>query len=399
MSLRQTTLAPWRSATGRKNQISHQTKDIINNRTQLDNTYTTPPNQQCQLIQQHILSPRSTNMVWGHRLPEKDDGIFRLGLRNINSLPLSKNHSKNELFINDIIAGAFDIFCATEVNLAWHNLPYQDRIKERFKGSLEFAKFVTATNKDKELKEPFQRGGTMTICSGPICARTVDAGCEKHVLGRWSWIKVRGCQGLTLIVATLYRPVTASGALSTYQQHKSVLMDNNIDECPRENILVELGKQIRIWLDEGHQIIITGDFNEDIRSGRITSFFNEFRMSELILKQHGQNAPNTYINGVVPIDGIFATEGIQPIYSGYTAFSWGMYSDHRLIWVDLDMTHILGSKAPPMWKPKARRLQCNNPLVVKKFNKLRLQHMQSNNILKKLSEFESSISDTQPMNV
>jgi hypothetical protein len=87
-------------------------------------------------------------------------------------------------------------------------------------------------------------------------------------------------------------------------------------------------------------VIVTGE-----RGNTISNFFKQFQMDDLILKQHGRNAPNTFINGSTLIDGIFGTEGINAIYSGYTSFTWGMYSDHCLLWVDLDKAFILGSKA------------------------------------------------------
>jgi endonuclease/exonuclease/phosphatase (EEP) superfamily protein YafD len=106
--------------------------------------------------------------------------------------------------------------------------------------------------------------------------------------------------------------------------------------------LTELGKSIEVWLDKGYQIIVAGDFNEDVTSATIKRFFEKLSMKELIIQQNGINTPNKFINGYLPIDGIFATTGITPIVSGYTAFSWGLYSDHRLLWVDLTLQKILG---------------------------------------------------------
>jgi hypothetical protein len=128
-------------------------------------------------------------------------------------------------------------------------------------------------------------------------------------------------------------------------------------------------------------VIITGDFNEDVRSKPMETFFAELQMKEIILEQHGKEAPNTYMEVSVPIDGIFGTIGIEEMHSGYGAFfSEGMYSDHRLLWVDLDMDAALETTAIPLWRPRARRLQCNNPTIVNKFNQLRAEHHQKNEL-------------------
>ena len=53
------------------------------------------------------------------------------------------------------------------------------------------------------------------------------------------------------------------------------------------------------------------DVNEDISIAKITAFFDEFGMAEVILVKHGQDAPPTQNRGSYPIDGLFATRVIQ----------------------------------------------------------------------------------------
>jgi hypothetical protein len=113
----------------------------------------------------------------------------------------------------------------------------------------------------------FQRWGPLTICQGPSCGRISDWGSDPNLLGRWFWVKCRGSHGLQLIVVTVYRPVVNQGGLSTYQHHKTVLLDNDRDECPRKILLDDLQQAIVNWKGEGLQIIVAGDFNENIRKG------------------------------------------------------------------------------------------------------------------------------------
>jgi hypothetical protein len=395
MTTKQTTLLNWRKTAGgihQSGQKETRNANDVNQNKQINNNQQVKPTAvninnrgNSRLIQQSIDGKNTnTNLdVWGHCMPKKTDGVIRIGLKNINSLPLNPSHSKNDSFINDIVKGVFDIFCATEINIAWKNISNQSQIAERFRGKLEFAKYITSYNNDDQYKEQFQRGGTLTVVLGHICARTVKVGGDTRTLGRWSWTQIRGSKGLILIIATLYRPVVSKEALLTYQQHKSILLEEGISTCPRQNILEEIGEQIRNWVTQGFQIIVTGYFNEDVRGNTIKSFFNQFGMKELIITQHGTNAPNTYLDGSVPIDGIFGTTGIQAVFSGYLAFAWGMYSDHRTLWVDLDTSTILGTKSIPMWKPQARRLQCRDPKLIKKFNKERLKHANTNGFQQK----------------
>jgi hypothetical protein len=291
MSPIQSTLAAWRTTAGRKNRLSqNQTKNYSRNINHTHNTQqvSSRGNGHRRLIQQSIQGEElNGDKHWGHKLPKKYDDILRIGLRNVNSLPIKKSHCKNTEYINDIQEGNFDCFCGTEVNIAWHNMDQADKVKERFKGCFEFAKHVTSHNNDKDFSEKFQRGGTMITASGPICARIIKSGGDQRTLGRWSWIQIRGNKGISLIIATVYRPVFSTGALSTYQQQKTRLLQENIDQCPRQVLLEDLGQQIETWRNEGFQVMVCGDFNEDVQGAKIRNFFNNFQMSELIISQHG----------------------------------------------------------------------------------------------------------------
>jgi hypothetical protein len=92
----------------------------------------------------------------------------------------------------------------------------------------------------------------------------------------------------------IYRPVLSDGILSTYQQHRAVLLDSGIDICPRQKVLNDLSSQLKTWLAEGLQIVVAGDFNDAIRGKTISKFFRDLNMRELITNQHGTSAPNTY---------------------------------------------------------------------------------------------------------
>jgi hypothetical protein len=147
MNTKQTTLQDWRIAMGQDINQSHNKSKVNKIMIQNNQEVTISKN----LVQQQIpnISTEFSETYWGHQMPPKIEGIIRLGLRNVNSLPIQKVHSKNEQFIRDVFEGNFDIFCCTETNVAWHNITGQDTASERFRGRFEMAKIVTANNRDK----------------------------------------------------------------------------------------------------------------------------------------------------------------------------------------------------------------------------------------------------------
>jgi hypothetical protein len=232
--VKQASLTSWRKSEGRKtNESQNKTTNITENSNNIDLEETRTWAEVVKtkrLIQQpfsavHVKKP--IDSTWGHQRPIKGDNVLRIGLKNINSLPLQSSHSKNTILTSDIISGNFDLFCATEINLAWHNVPTNLRVKEHFRGHFEFAKIITSNNKDILFKDTYQRGGTLMVCNGSMCGRIMATG-EDHLLGRWTWMKLRGTNELKVVIVTVYRPVFSEGALSTYQQHKNVLRDQDI---------------------------------------------------------------------------------------------------------------------------------------------------------------------------
>jgi endonuclease/exonuclease/phosphatase family metal-dependent hydrolase len=338
-------------------------------------------NLQQQLIDQQPQDRVKNEESWGDDIQSKAEGTMRIACRNINFLPKYKGQVKNDELINDISALSIDLFGLCEANLAWHNMVEQDQPRERFRGYLEKSKFVIGNNTtDKSYKETIQMGGTMIIGANDIVHRIQESGSDQHKLGRWTWFKLQGQQGMQLRIVMVYRPVYSVGMLSTYQQQKQYLLSNDIDTCPRQMFFHHLQEELQKWYDDGERIIIMGDFNEDIRSKNIKSFFSQFGMKDIIIQKHGITAPNTYANGTVPIDGVFATMDIIPILCGYSAIGWGTSCDHRLLWADFDIAAILGHQMNPLWTPSIRRLKLVDPRLVSRFLQLRRSHIEEHKL-------------------
>jgi hypothetical protein len=157
--------------------------------------------------------------------------------------------------------------------------------------------------------------------------------------------------------------------------------------------LKDLSKCIASWKEEGDKLIVMGEFNEDIRANCIKNMFQGLGMREIILERRGNTAPNTYWDGTVPIDGIFITLDIHAIQGGYTPTRWGINSDHRLLWIDIDESSIFGNESTTFWRPHARRLKMDDPRIVKRYNHIRETLIKKDNLLWKLITLNNQISE------
>ncbi|CAJ1954055.1 unnamed protein product [Cylindrotheca closterium] len=244
-----------------------------------------------------------------------------------------------------------------EVNLQWSAVP-----------DYEHQEFPTPS--------AHQWGGCSATLLHKVAPRAKSGGKDESGLGRFSWIKIRGrdirqqesqtdgppAGPLDLVVVSAYRPNkegTNAGSVWNYQRNywlsKGVTMD------PRDKLTLDLVDLIKQWKTEGCKILLGLDANEDVSYNSPSSFRQEMRsagLSEAILRRHQGPYPATTQSRTTdtPIDGIFVTGRVRVTAGGYLDFQKYFKSDHRGLWIDIDLEATLG--APPVTSPsfQPRRL-------------------------------------------
>ena len=71
---------------------------------------------------------------------------------------------------------------------------------------------------------------------------------------------------------------------SAYLQQQRSLTAEGISTCPREQLRIDLKEEITRWSIAGDQLIIMGDWNEDVRDQ--AEWFEAQGLREVILEQH-----------------------------------------------------------------------------------------------------------------
>ena len=185
-------------------------------------------------------------------------------------------------------------------------------------------------------------------------------------LGRFSWHKLLGKNGHSIVICTAYQPCNmavtrrrqnsegveveelAVGPSTVVAQQYSILAEHDRLCHPRQAFMEDLRKNLLEWRQQGCDIILGGDFNESLRepNSALASLAEDFQLHDVYASLHGgSNAPATYNRGSRCIlDYIFMTERLvsQVKESGYLAFGDCIASDHRGQFVDLDTTGFLG---------------------------------------------------------
>ncbi|CAJ1938505.1 unnamed protein product [Cylindrotheca closterium] len=129
------------------------------------------------------------------------------------------------------------------------------------------------------------------------------------------------------------------------------------------------------WRNEGCEVILGVDANEDISSTKSSSFRQrlcDVGMEEAILQRHsGRTAATQHRNKRgKPIDGIFTTSGVAVQAGGYDNFDEFFSCDHCGIWIDIDLKKSLGGYKPQKTPYKPRKLTMLDTTAVHRYLQL-----------------------------
>ena len=201
---------------------------------------------------------------WG-----KKNNIIRIGVINIHGIPKSHSHPKNINIKENIDNYNFDYIGLTETNCYWPLASPNDAWHERTRSWWKQSKSKVTYYKHPATPLLHQPGGVISVALKGITNTAISSGKDLH-MGRWSWITVWGKHQVKTTLITVYWPCKNSkGTNTVYSQQLRYLSALQIEVCPRQLWLDDLTNLIQSKTKEGHQIILLGDFNEDVKSAKI----------------------------------------------------------------------------------------------------------------------------------
>ena len=198
----------------------------------------------------------------------------------------------------------------------------------------------------------YQPGGTALFVKGDWTGRILKTSEDTGDMGRWCTITIQGKGDIKLDIICGYRSVDqdiASAGTTTnyYQQWMNLRAKGDQQPDPREQFFIDLGIHIEKLKTEKHEIMLMMDANESTteRNSRVEKFFIKHGLVDLHAMKHKDldDPPNTYIRGSKCIDFFAGTEGVTGAVdrAGIEAFCQTFYSDHRGLFMDINMTMML----------------------------------------------------------
>jgi hypothetical protein len=197
-------------------------------------------------------------------------------------------------------------------------------------------------------------------------------------------------------VVSVYVPCIARtfGYRKVYcQQQKALLKMGKVGSVLKV-FWEDLWSQVDTWREEGNQLIMAGDWNTDVRNKEFLQPFLERSMVPAITHQHGTQGPETFSGGSMPIDEIFCSSSLQVKAAGYLQHRQAT-GDHGTIWIDVTTDSFLGVDRQPLPSYKARRLKCQDPRIVAKYNTVLEKYLTKHGAYKRV--FKLFMSHSNPL--
>ncbi len=130
---------------------------------------------------------------------------------------------------------------------------------------------VVAYNVNKHMQRN-QHGRCAMMAIGRFSSEVSETGVDPYKLGRWCWMKVRSGNKTTRIVMAYQPSGSKSSAFveTTVREQHEQYFEARGDLRPARTIFFkQLIAQLVIWKQTDSDIILLGDFNENIYSGHI----------------------------------------------------------------------------------------------------------------------------------
>jgi hypothetical protein len=309
--------------------------------------------QKLRFTQMKLRSGES-NLPFGDDIHEHTDDQTIL-FHNINGMKDPSNWLQILTTMREL---NIDIFGFAELNqqMSHGKTKWTNPIRKIFQYSRNVHSESSVTTKSN-----YKPGGTMTIITGKWQSRVSEVGADPKGLGRWSYIKISS-KKRNLIIITAYRPCTSQGINTTWMQQWSQLResgDQNPD--PIKAFYTHLDEQLSQWTAAKYEIILMIDANETVgeKPGGLTSVIGKAGLVDLVQHRHPHDdAVNTHARGSKQIDYIFATKGVSIVCNraGILPFGVGYMSDHRALFIKVNMNELLSTRVQPIDAITARKL-------------------------------------------
>jgi hypothetical protein len=242
---------------------------------------------------------------------------------------------------------------------------------------------------------PYKPGGTALLAAGNITGRITHT--HQDHMGRWSAISFLGAQTCKLTVICAYQvckapsrndrthpnPSTKLLASITQQQAMINMLEPGSSMHPRAKFRGDLLAFIKELQQDGHEVILIGDFNEAFGSdpAGLSYIASQCSLFDVLDQKIGTSSFGTYATGTDRID--YALMSSIPAGAvtkcGFESPGYRLQGDHRGFFVDFITDRLFGNVTPALASPASRHISSNDRANCARFVAAKYKYLQEHN--------------------
>ena len=337
----------------------------------------------------------------GNPITNKHNHNIRIVLQNPNGISPDNDFFDYHLYLENMKSISSDIILFTETNLKWNDYNVFKHTTEIRCNVFRFSKQITSSS-SIAYDSLYQPGGTCSIITNDMVGRHHSSSSDDP-LGRWTITNITISNGQLLSIICCYQvcnhTIQTAGPKTAYAQQWSILRNQGvIAPRPRNQFLHDLDHLIHQLTQNGNQIILAGDFNDDFSDPNgIQRLAIKYSLIDSVEYLHGPYSCTSYARGTKCLDYILLSQSLAPSLrqAGLPAFNTIINSDHRPVYIDIDPSIAFGNQPSSLITPPSRALYSTSPTRCDKYIKCLHQYLTDHNVFERAREL-NSIMSTDP---
>ena len=247
-----------------------------------------------------------------------------------------------------------DLLAGCEVQCDWTFVDQSSRFPDLL-SQAQAIKGLASHNTTERIQRE-QMGGTAVAATGRLVDIVSETGSDPTGLGRWTWLKLGSGRPTTRVICGYLpcKPGRSSRGRTVWEQQQRYFESKGDFRYPSTIFVEDIIGAITKWRQEGEQVILAIDANQDVYNGKLASSLEKFcQMSCLFEPVLGERVPNSHFRGRTAISTMFGSPGL--VSNNAICFPhWYGIGDHRVFVLEVSAASLFGGEFPTIATPPAR---------------------------------------------
>ncbi len=222
------------------------------------------------------------------------------------------------------------------------------------------------SSSDIDYGSDWKPGGVFQTSVEILATRTIYSFSDKY--GRFTAQTHAGQNGPRLTTSTAYQVIDGcKGPSSAFSQRRAMLVQDNRPATPRKLFIDDLIKFVQQSQETGSEILLSLDANEtmDRRNSGIKRLTTTCGLTDIQKAQFPNQSIPSHQSGSTKIDYMFGSPLVleRVRRAGILSIDAGFCSNHRMLFIDLDIFTLFQGNSTDLPKPVIRSFNTKIPNV------------------------------------